>query len=81
MNPTLTQLTALAHLSERREYADLLEWLAVESEALTRKGLSTADPHTCGAATLLQDLRGVLENAQSLHKQAMKTLIGSSSIL
>lgn len=81
MNPSHEQLSELAKLAERREYTVLLGWLSDESEKLTRLAVTTADVHTCGAATLLQDLRFVLENVQSLHKQAMKTLNGSSSIL
>ena len=78
MNLSHEQLSELARLAERREYAVLLGWLSDESAKLTRKAVTTADAHTCGAATLLQDLVTMLSTVQSLYQQATKTGNGSS---
>lgn len=78
MNLSHEQLSELARLAERREYAVLLGWLSDESAKLTRKAVTTADAHTCGAATLLQDLVTTLSAVQSLYQQTAKTENGSS---
>jgi len=78
MNLSHEQLSELARLAERREYAVLLGWLSDESTKLTRTAVTTADAHTCGAATLLQDLVTMLSTVQSLYQQTTKTGNGSS---
>jgi len=78
MKLSTEQLSELARLAERREYAVLLGWLSEESVRLTRTAVTTADAHTCGAATQLQDLVTTLSTVQELYRQTTKTGNGSS---
>ena len=79
MNLSLSQLEALSKLAERPEYVVLVGWLDAECAKRTREALVTANPQACGAAALLQDLTGTLENVKTLYHQARNTQKGSGT--
>jgi len=77
MNLSLDRLEAIAVLSERREYAVMLDWLRDETDKRIREAIATADPRACGAAAMLQDLTDTLRNVRSIYDRTRKTESGS----
>lgn len=50
------QIQQLYQLSQQSEFKMLLDWIKSSADKITRDALQSANPKSCGAAAVLQDL-------------------------